>query len=339
MSFRSYPNMLPTIAVFDVFFTDMSVEAKYSFCISSFSFLYTILLQPFIADALQNLTLQSFPHVHPEPWGRFGHSTTVTFHYSVILNLFVGQTSTHQPHMPFNFTFFQQGQFNSTASSSTVAIQELQEDMDQQTNVQKVYKAAYGQNFTQIKGVYSRARFPKKEKRKETTKLKGILKFKTTRPGQCSRTDPRNQKSGLISAKKMIKTKKGKAVQTPFTQENLRRSPRIEVLLDGHKVPTQHQDVQDQAADHISDQSAQQLATSNILSSFPGPVKFPTLTDLEKCDKAYPEIPAIILQELAVMSCSVPPEEVQLELLMAKEPKQPVKGSSLESKPPPVGDE
>ncbi|GJN27899.1 hypothetical protein PR202_gb15962 [Eleusine coracana subsp. coracana] len=56
-------------------------------------------------------------------------------------------------------------------------------------------------------------------------------------------------------------------------------------------------------------------STKGNSSSFPGPVKFPSLTDLEKYGTPYPELPASLLQEVAIKRCSVPPEEETLELL------------------------
>jgi hypothetical protein len=47
-----------------------------------------------------------------------------------------------------------------------------------------------------------------------------------------------------------------------------------------------------------------------VFTSFPGPVKFPSLTDLEKSVKPYPNIPDVTLQEVAVQQCGVPPDEV-----------------------------
>jgi hypothetical protein len=88
-------------------------------------------------------------------------------------------------------------------------------------------------------------------------------------------------------------------------------SPRIKDILDGNKHPVHHPEEQNV----IAPESA--APNGNVFSSFPGPVKFPTLIDLEKCEKSYPEIHADIIQEVAVKTCSVP-LEVPIELLKSR---------------------
>jgi hypothetical protein len=73
--------------------------------------------------------------------------------------------------------------------------------------------------------------------------------------------------------------------------------------------PTGLSSTSDSATNHLK---------GNVSSSFPRPVKFPTLTDLEKSEQPYPKISAETIQEVAMEQCGIPPEEVQLELLTRK---------------------
>jgi hypothetical protein len=71
--------------------------------------------------------------------------------------------------------------------------------------------------------------------------------------------------------------------------------------------PTSLSSTSDSATNHLK---------SNVSSSFPSPVKFPTLTDVEKSEQQpYLKISAETIQEVAMKQCGIPPEEVQLELL------------------------
>jgi hypothetical protein len=71
---------------------------------------------------------------------------------------------------------------------------------------------------------------------------------------------------------------------------------------------------QTQSLNPTSDSATNHLK-GNVSSSFPSPVKFPTLTDVEKSEQPYPKISAETIQEVAMKQCGIPPEEVQLELL------------------------
>jgi hypothetical protein len=93
---------------------------------------------------------------------------------------------------------------------------------------------------------------------------------------------------------------------------NLKMSPRIKDIPNGNKHPVHRPEEQNV----IAPESA--APNGNVFSSFPGPVKFPTLIDLEKCEKSYPEIHADIIQEVVVKTRSVPLEVVPIELLKSR---------------------
>jgi hypothetical protein len=89
-------------------------------------------------------------------------------------------------------------------------------------------------------------------------------------------------------------------------------SPRIKDIPDGNKHLVQPPEEQNVIAPEPA------APNGNVFSSFPRSVKFPTLTDLEKCEKSYPGIHADIIQEVPVKTCSVPLEVVPIELLKSK---------------------
>lgn len=114
------------------------------------------------------------------------------------------------------------------------------------------------------------------------------------------------------------------ASDTPLSEKGLRRSPRIQKKLDGYK---------NKPKDNVGIPSNGEMTMASKTQqgkgyfSFPGPVKFPSLTNLEKC-KEYPKIPTPILQEVAIRMCSVPRKEATLELLEAPTRSSGRKGGS-----------
>jgi hypothetical protein len=64
-----------------------------------------------------------------------------------------------------------------------------------------------------------------------------------------------------------------------------------------------------------------------MLNLFPSPVKFPSLTDLEKLAVHYTQISMVALQE-NVVQCGVPPEEATPELLHRRKTTDGQEGSS-----------
>jgi hypothetical protein len=111
----------------------------------------------------------------------------------------------------------------------------------------------------------------------------------------------------------------GKALKavTPDTEEGLRRSPRIKSLLDGHKkfIKATKLKLVVNPTDQGQSMPAYDSEMAAPLKVFPGPVKFPTLLQLDKAKEPFPKIPIQALQEVAVKRCGVPPppEEVHQE--------------------------
>jgi hypothetical protein len=118
---------------------------------------------------------------------------------------------------------------------------------------------------------------------------------------------------------------------TPETSDGLRRSPRISRLLDGHKTKLSSFARPPKGPSKLSKSSLQDSPEGNVLSLFPGPVKFPSLTDLEKLSSTYPQISTVALQEKA-SQCGVPPEEVTLQLLHSQRTPAGQEGSSRQHK-------
>jgi hypothetical protein len=175
---------------------------------------------------------------------------------------------------------------------SSVLLEELRE-------VSAPHKEAYGKLFAPITKTYNRKKLKKDSKAiSEDTPAKKAIKV---RPA--------------VTMKKSV----GEALKAaiPDTEEGLRRSPRIKSLLDGHKKIIKATKLK--LAVNPTDQGQSMPAYDSEMTApsevFPGPVKFPTLMQLDKAKEPFPEIPIQALQEVAVKRCGVPPEEVHQEVL------------------------
>jgi hypothetical protein len=165
------------------------------------------------------------------------------------------------------------------------------------------HKEAYGKLFAPITKTYSRKKLKKDSKKvvSEDTPAKKAIKV---RPA--------------VTMKKGA----GKALKAaiPDTKEGMRRSPRIKSLLDGHKKIIKATKLK--LAVNPTDQGQSMPAYDSEMADpsevFPGPVKFPTLMQLDKAKEPFPEIPIQALQEVAVKRCGAPPEEVHQEVLTGK---------------------
>jgi hypothetical protein len=181
-------------------------------------------------------------------------------------------------------------------------------------NHQRIHKQAYGKNYSIIERVYTRRKKEQKGKTKASP----------------------SQATGRIRAKKAtaksVRAKRlGKALaSTPETSDGLRRSPRISSLLDGHKVKPSSSARIPRASSKLSRSSLQGAPEDMAHILFPGPVKFPSLTDLEKMASPYPPISTVALQEKATQ-CGVPPEEVSLQLLQGQVNSEGKEGSSRQN--------
>jgi hypothetical protein len=156
-------------------------------------------------------------------------------------------------------------------------------------------KQAYGKTFSLIEKVYNR--------RKRTNNNRGTASHLA--PTGHIRA---KLKRGLNAATTRALGKN--IIPTPVNLDGLRRSPRIFSILDGHRAKT-----------HSTSSSRlrcspplQGLSEGNPFHLFPGPVKFPSLADLEKSTCPYPHIDLVALQEKVIL-CGVPPEEVSQQLL------------------------
>jgi hypothetical protein len=85
------------------------------------------------------------------------------------------------------------------------------------------------------------------------------------------------------------------------------------------------------APSNLSRSSPQGAPDGIFLSLFPGPVKFPSLTYLEKLSSPYPHISTVALQEKAAQ-CGGPPEEVTPQLLHNQRKPAGQEGSSEQSR-------
>lgn len=87
--------------------------------------------------------------------------------------------------------------------------------------------------------------------------------------------------------------------------------------LKGYKDRASRMQAEDVGMQPDPNSTAEPHVQGNFFFHFLGLVKFPTLTELENCQRPYPFIPAYVLQTMALHQCSVPPEEATLELLEA----------------------
>jgi hypothetical protein len=178
-----------------------------------------------------------------------------------------------------------------------------------------LHKFAFGTTFSSINKVYSR-RSKNKEKQAPQLVAKALIAKKKV--------------SKCLSELRALGV--GHA-PTPATTDGLRRSPRLQSLMDGHKQPASAADRQTKRPSKLSSSSMHTASKGNILSLFPGPVKFPTLTELDQTEGPYPVIPTEMLQERARL-CGVPREEVTPELLQSKATEEGQKeGSSAHGNP------
>lgn len=191
--------------------------------------------------------------------------------------------------------------------ASSVQITEIQNNLEEADG--RVFKQAYGMKFTPILKVY-------KSMGKRSKKIKGILK-----------------KDGNATTAKKLAAKKLKTVSfdfknkhaaplilgedTPLTDKNLRRSTRMKKKLQGYKNETSRVSSEAMVMHEGPGNQGEITAKGSLFFHFPGPVKFPTLTELEICENPYPFIPTYVLQAVALHQCSVPPEEVTRKLLEA----------------------
>jgi hypothetical protein len=179
------------------------------------------------------------------------------------------------------------------AGRSSVILEELRE-------VSAPLKESYVKICAIITKTYSRKNF-KREREKagaEDTPVKKVVKV---RPA--------------VAMKKVA----GKALKAmiPDTEKGLRRSPRLKSLSDGHKKILKTTKLKFAVNTTDQDQSMSAFVSEMTAPSedFPGPVKFPTLMQLDKAKEPYPEIPIQALQEVVVKRCGVPPDKVHQEVL------------------------
>jgi hypothetical protein len=146
-----------------------------------------------------------------------------------------------------------------------------------------VYKEAYGCTLSPIHQVYTR----NKRNMDEQFKLKGPI------------LEPSSPSKIIVN----------NSTVTPISDDNHRRSPRIKNLMDGHRI------IATQNLSSPRDDDPMVIPQGKTRSQFPGPIKFPSLVDLEKSKKPYPPIPVQNIQEVAIDHCIIPSKEVKPELL------------------------
>jgi hypothetical protein len=158
----------------------------------------------------------------------------------------------------------------------------------------KVFKMTYGRAFSSIDKTYSRK------------KGKGIKKG-ALKPLQAKATI--YKKREFKTAPHLKSSSKGKG-PAPITDKGL-RSSRVKAILDGHKKITQQKEDLVRGSSSCINQFK-----IKATSAFPGPANFPSLNDVDKLVKPYPEIPVAAIQDVAVNQWGVPPEEVQSKQLL-----------------------
>lgn len=217
--------------------------------------------------------------------------------------------------------------------ASSVTLTELH-TVEQQVGA-VVFKKAYGRTYTSINKVYKRTGSRKKNQDNESQqgKLRGILKHVSDKVTQAELLSLKKLKIVRFDFKNGGQTTKPHP-KTPLTEQGLGRSQRLKKNVDGYKSVAHRRNniayLQAPTEAGVSKEAtSMQAVKGNMLFSFPGLVKFPTLADLEKCKKPYPLIPPSVLQEMTMKQCSVPPEEVTLKLLDASLKKTREGSSSL----------
>ncbi|TVU07256.1 hypothetical protein EJB05_47304, partial [Eragrostis curvula] len=122
--------------------------------------------------------------------------------------------------------------------------------------------------------------------------------------------------------------------ETPVTVHNLRRSTRLGNINEGHRnvvVPNPRETAVRSASPREGLQQVASLAGNSVSSNsteFIGPVKFPTVAEIDDCSIAFPEIPIQVLQDVGVNNCGLSPEEITRELLMDAKDNNSEDGSS-----------
>lgn len=151
---------------------------------------------------------------------------------------------------------------------------------------------------------------------KKGRKAKGILKKKGSMT-EAEQVAIKKLKTVRFSFKTNVHTQLQVLGDSELTDKDLRRSPRVQKRLKGYKDKESRIQAEQGGMESGPTNLKQPSAEGNMLFHFPGPVKFPTLTELENGQNTYPIIPANVLQAVAIQECSVPPEEVTLEQLEA----------------------
>lgn len=193
------------------------------------------------------------------------------------------------------------------ALQPSVKVTEIPKSIDEAE--QTLYKQAYGVQFAPILMVY-------KIKVKNGKNLKGILK-NIENMTEAQKVTAKSLKIVKFDFKHHSDTQLQVVEDRTITDKDLRRSPRMQKKLKGYKDMTSRMQAKQPGMEYGPSNMVEPLVKGNMFFHFPGLVKFPTLTELNKCQKPYPFIHACSLQTVAMHQCNDPLEEVTLELLEA----------------------
>jgi hypothetical protein len=267
-------------------------------------------VQPFYSKALQNLLNSSLPHFRGQAWWN-GPPINANLLISIALGKnqsgpsFIAQLNS----IVINQEAAVQRQFLEASSglegppslsSSVLALHAANRDKYEELKSKQVIKHVY---------------FRKKKKGKALGNLKAMQSILSRKKSSKKRVTfgPNSVKEFMVAS-----PESSRKATTPTSVKNLRRSSRIGDL---HKGKHPRLIKQKKAT---NDEGSSALVPMQNVSSppheqghnpFTGPVKFPTLADLDKV-KDYLEIHAGELQRVAVERCSIPLEEASLELLL-----------------------